>query len=89
MLYSYTNALEIAKAQVDQLKESLDDTESFDEQEQYIRELINALNNQINKTNDLKNAQSDQINNYIDELRNAGFDIDYNAEKNELYINNM
>lgn len=89
LLYSYTNALEIAKAQVDQLKESLDDTESFDEQEQYIRELINALNNQINKTNDLKNAQSDQINNYIDELRNAGFAIDYNAEKNELYINNM
>lgn len=89
LLYSYTNALEIAKAQVDQLKESLDDTESFDEQEQYIRELINALNNQINKTNNLKNAQSDQINNYIDELRNAGFAIDYNVEKNELYINNM
>lgn len=88
-LYSYKNALDNAKESVDKLKDSLGDTDNYDEQEKYIRQLIDALNNQINKTNDLKKAQSNQINDYINQLRAQGFAIDYNAEKNELYINNM
>ena len=37
----------------------------------------------------MKNAQTNQINDYINQLRQQGFSIDYNASKNELYINNM
>lgn len=29
------------------------------------------------------------MNNYINQLRAQGFAIDYNASKNELFINNM
>lgn len=89
VLYNYTNALNEAKDQVDQLQDSLDSTENYEEQERYINELIVALNNQIDKTKDLKNAQSNQINDYINQLRAQGFAIDYNAEKNQLYIQNM
>ncbi len=88
-LYSYNNALEIAKDRVDALTDALGNTDNFEEQEKYIRQLIDALNDQIAKTNDLKNAQTNQINDYINQLRQQGFSIDYNASKNELYINNM
>ena len=88
-LYQYENALDNAKDEVDRLKDALSDTDSYDEQERYINQLIAALNNQIAKTQELKNAQSGQIQDYINQLRAQGFAIDYNAEKNELYINNM
>lgn len=88
-LYNYKNALENAKESVDKLKDAISDTDNFNEQEKYIRQVIDALNDEINKTNDLKNAQTNQINDYINQLRAQGFAIDYNAEKNELYINNM
>lgn len=88
-LYNYKNALDNAKDEVDRLKDTLSDTDSYDEQERYINQLIAALNNQIAKTQELKNAQSGQIQDYINQLRAQGFAIDYNAEKNELYINNM
>ncbi len=88
-LYQYENALDNAKDEVDRLKDTLSDTDSYDEQEKYINQLIAALNNQIAKTQELKNAQSNQIQDYINQLRAQGFAIDYNAEKNELYINNM
>lgn len=88
-LYQYENALDNAKDEVDRLKDTLSDTDSYDEQERYINQLIAALNNQIAKTQELKNAQSGQIQDYINQLRAQGFAIDYNAEKNELYINNM
>lgn len=88
-LYNYENALDNAKDEVDRLKDALSDTDSYDEQEKYINQLIAALNNQIAKTQELKNAQANQIQDYINQLRAQGFAIDYNAEKNELYINNM
>lgn len=88
-LYQYENALDNAKDEVDRLKDALSDTDSYDEQERYINQLIAALNNQIAKTQELKNAQSGQIQDYINQLRAQGFAIDYNAGKNELYINNM
>ena len=88
-LYNYKNALENAKESVDKLKDAIKDTDNFNEQEKYIRQVIDALNDEINKTNDLKNAQTGQINDYINQLRAQGFSIDYNAQKNELYINNM
>lgn len=88
-LYNYKNALENAKESVDKLKDAIKDTDNFNEQEKYIRQVIDALNDEINKTNDLKNAQTRQINDYINQLRAQGFAIDYNAQKNELYINNM
>lgn len=88
-LYVYKNALDIAKDAVDKLKDALGDTDNFNEQEKYLRRLIDATNTQIAKTNDLKNAQTNQINDYINQLRSQGFAIDYNASKNELYINNM
>ncbi len=89
VLYNYENALNNAKDEVDRLKDALSDTDSYDEQEKYIKQLIDALNNQIAKTNDLKNAQANQIRDYINQLKEQGFAIDYNSEKNELYINNM
>lgn len=88
-LYAYNNALDIAKDRVDALNDALKNTDNYEEQEKYIRQLIDALNDQIAKTNDLKNAQTNQINDYINQLRQQGFSIDYNASKNELYINNM
>lgn len=88
-LYNYKNALENAKESVDKLKDAIKDTDNFNEQEKYIRQVIDALNDEINKTNDLKDAQTRQINDYINQLRAQGFSIDYNAQKNELYINNM
>ena len=88
-LYAYKNALDNAKDSVDKLNDALKDTDNFNEQEKILRQLIDATNNQINKTNELKNAQSAQMNNYINQLRAQGFAIDYNAFKNELYINNM
>lgn len=88
-LYSYKNALDNAKDAVDRLNDALKDTDNFNEQEKILRQLIDTTNNQINKTNELKNAQSAQMNNYINQLRAQGFAIDYNASKNELFINNM
>lgn len=88
-LYWYKNALDNAEESVDKLNDALKNTDNFNEQEKYIRQLIDATNNQINKTNDLKNAQVGQINNFINQLRQQGFAIDYNAQSNELYINNM
>lgn len=88
-LYNYKNALDNAKDSVDKLQDALKNTDNLSEQEKYMRQLIDALNNQINKTNDLKAAQTRQINDYINQLRAQGFAIDYNSSKNELYINNM
>lgn len=88
-LYAYKNALDNAKDAVDRLNDALKDTDNFNEQEKILRQLIDATNNQINKTNELKNAQSAQMNDYINQLRAQGFAIDYNASKNELFINNM
>ena len=88
-LYAYENALDNAKDAVDRLNDALDNTDNFNEQEKILRQLIDATNNQINKTNELKNAQSAQMNDYINQLRAQGFAIDYNASKNELFINNM
>lgn len=88
-LYTYENALDNAKDAVDRLNDALKDTDNFNEQEKILRQLIDATNNQINKTNELKNAQSAQMNDYINQLRAQGFAIDYNASKNELFINNM
>ena len=88
-LYNYKNALDNAKESVDKLQDALKNTDNLNEQEKYMRQLIDALNNQINKTNELKAAQTRQINDYINQLRAQGFAIDYNSSKNELYINNM
>ena len=88
-LYNYKNALDNAKESVDKLQDALKNTDNLNEQEKYMRQLIDALNNEINKTNDLKAAQTRQINDYINQLRAQGFAIDYNSSKNELYINNM
>lgn len=88
-LYKYENALDNAKEEVDRLSDAVGNTDNYDEQIKYINQLIEALNNQIAKTNDLKNAQANQIRDYINQLRNQGFAIDYNSDKNELLINNM
>lgn len=88
-LYNYKNALDNAKESVDKLQDALKNTDNLNEQEKYMRQLIDALNNEINKTNELKAAQTRQINDYINQLRAQGFAIDYNASKNELYVNNM
>lgn len=88
-LYNYKNALDNAKESVDKLQDALKNTDNYNEQEKYINKLIDATNNEINKTNELKDAQTSQINDYINQLRAQGFAIDYNSSKNELYINNM
>lgn len=88
-LYKYENALDNAKEEVNRLSDAVGNTDNYEEQVKYINQLIEALNNQIAKTNDLKNAQANQIRDYINQLRNQGFAIDYNSDKNELLINNM
>lgn len=88
-LYKYNNALDIAKDKVDQLSDALKNTDNLKEQEKITKQLIEALNNQIQKTNELKAAQTSQINDYINQLKRQGFAIDYNNQTNELYINNM
>ena len=88
-LYNYNNALDIAKNRVSALEKELKNTDNLEEQEKITRQLVNALNNQIQKTNELKAAQTSQINDYINQLRQQGFAIDYNNQTNELYINNM
>lgn len=88
-LYSYKNALDNAEESVDKLNDALKNTENFDEQEKYLNQLIEATNNQITATNNLKNAQVSQINDYINQLRAQGFAIQYNSASNELYIQNM
>lgn len=88
-LYKYKNALDNAKDSVDKLQDTLKNTDNYNEQEKYIKQLIAALDEEIKKTQDLKNAQSNQIKDYINQLRKQGFSIDYNSSKNELYIKNM
>ena len=88
-LYNYKNALENAKNEVGRLNDALKQTDNFNEQEKYTRKLVDATNEQINKTNDLRNAQVRQMEDYINQLRAQGFAIDYNSSKNELFINNM
>lgn len=89
VLYAYTNALDTAKDSVDKLNKAISNTKKLDEQEAYIRQIIPALQEQINKTNELRNAQSWQIENAISKLRAYGFQISYNSRTNELYIHNM
>lgn len=88
-LYKYSNALDIAKNRVTDLNKELSNTDNLEDQEKITRRLIDAINNQIQKTNDLKDAQTRQMNDYINQLRQQGFSIDYNNQSNELYINNM
>lgn len=88
-LYKYSNAVDIAKNRVSNLNKELSNTDNLKEQEKITRQLIDALNNQIQKTKELKDAQTSQINDYINQLRQQGFAIDYNNQTNELYINNM
>ena len=88
-LYKYSNALDVAKNRVTDLNKELSNTDNLEDQEKITRRLIDALNNQIQKTNDLKDAQTRQMNDYINQLRQQGFSIDYNNQSNELYINNM
>lgn len=88
-LYAWKNALENTKDEVDKLKDTLEDTDSFDEQEKVLRQLIDATNAQMRATQDLKQVQSSAINDNIKQLQQYGFQIDYNSEKNELYIQNM
>lgn len=88
-LYKYKNALDNAEESVDKLNDALKNTDNFNEQEKYLKQLVNATNNQIDKTKDLKNAQVDQIDNYIKKLKKQGFSISYSSKNNELYIKNM
>lgn len=88
-LYAWKNALDNTKDAVDKLNDALDDTDNFNEQEQILRQLIDATNAQVRATQDLKEVQSSSIRDMINQLNQYGFAIDYNAEKNELYIQNM
>lgn len=88
-LYKYKNAVDIAKNEVKSLEDTLKSADSYDKQSEYMRQITSALQNQINKTHELKDAQSNQISDYANQLRNLGFSVDYNSSKNELYINNL
>ena len=88
-LYNYENALDNAKDAVDRLNDALKNTDNFNEREKYLKQLINATKDEIEATNDLRKAQTRQINDYIKQLRKQGFQISYNSKTNELNINNM
>ena len=88
-LYKYENALDNAKDAVDRLNDALKNTDNFNEREKYLNQLIKATKDQIKATNNLKNAQVGQINNYIKQLKKQGFQISYNSKTNQLNINNM
>lgn len=87
--YAYENAVDNAKAAVDRLNKALKNTKNLNEQEKITRQLIDATNTQIQKTKELRNAQVNQINDYINKLRQQGFQISYNSNINELNIQNM
>lgn len=89
ILYKYKNALDEAKDAVDTLNDKLKDTDNFNEREKYLKQLIKATQKQIKATQDLKNAQSKQINDYIKQLKKQGFQISYNSKTNQLQIKNM
>lgn len=88
-LYKYKNALDNAEDAVDRLNDALKNTDNFNEQEKILKQLIKATNKEIDATEDLKDAQVDQINDYISQLKKYGFQINYNSKTNELYIKNM
>lgn len=88
-LYKYENALDNAKDAVDRLNDALSNTDNFNEREKYLKQLIEATRKEIDATNDLRDAQTRQINDYINQLRRQGFQISYNSKTNELNINNM
>lgn len=88
-LYNYENALDNAKDAVDRLNDALKNTDNFNEREKYLKKLISATKDEIEATNDLRKAQTRQINDYIKQLRKQGFQISYNSKTNELNINNM
>ena len=88
-LYNYENALDNAKDAVDRLNDALKNTDNFNEREKYLKQLINATKDEIEATNNLRDAQTRQINDYIKQLRKQGFQISYNSKTNELNINNM
>lgn len=88
-LYKYENALDNAKDAVDRLNDALKNTDNFNEREKYLKKLISATKDEIEATNDLRKAQTRQINDYIKQLRKQGFQISYNSKTNELNINNM
>ena len=89
VLYKYENALDNAKDAVDRLNDALKNTDNFNEREKYLKQLISATKDEIEATNDLRKAQTRQINDYIKQLRKQGFQISYNSKTNELNINNM
>lgn len=89
VLYKYENALDNAKDAVDRLNDALKNTDNFNEREKYLKQLIEATRKEIDATNDLRDAQTRQINDYINQLRRQGFQISYNSKTNELNINNM
>ena len=88
-LYKYENALDNAKDAVDRLNDALKATDNFNEREKYLKQLIKATKDEIKATNDLRKAQTNQINDYIKQLKRQGFQISYNSKTNQLNINNM
>lgn len=88
-LYKYENALDNAKDAVDRLNDALKATDNFNEREKYLKQLIKATKDEIKATNNLRKAQTNQINDYIKQLKRQGFQISYNSKTNQLNINNM
>ena len=81
--------LEEAKKSVNQIEQELDNETDLKKQILLQRELAAAYKEQQEAQHNLNDLRDGTINANVDKLRGLGFEIDYDADENVLYIANL
>lgn len=84
-----TERLRKAQEEKDQLDRRINDSEDMRERILLERQLINAYENESSAVKTLNKLRSETINSNAESLRKLGFEVQYNADTNELWISNL
>ena len=78
-----------AQAERERIEQRIEDSDDLKEQIRLRRELADAYRNEQAALHNLNNARDNTISQGVQSLRNLGFEIEYNADTNDLWISNL
>lgn len=78
-----------AQASVEDLEVKIDNAGSLEEKIELEKQLIDAYKEEQDALHGLNNLRDGSINGSVDALRALGFEVKYNADTNELWIENL
>ena len=87
--YKALKRLEAIGLRVDEVQSKIDLSENNREKVALSKTLVDIYQDQAEALEDLNKLRSDTIANNVEELKQLGFQVQYNAQANELYIDNM